>query len=146
MPRFTSQVECRAVSFLWHFPARHRDWVLPSTLSCGARTFLPPALSLWNPGQGFFMLYLSPQTERRAAAICPALTHSHSKSSRAICHGSFDIYWNFRNLTMFFGRQSLAQTWYFKFGRARARRAGDWAKEDVLQRSHLSVQTLFRAF
>ena len=31
----------RAVSFLWHFPARHRDWGLPSILSCGARTFLP---------------------------------------------------------------------------------------------------------
>ena len=44
-----------AVSFLWHFPARRRDWVLPSTLSCGARTFLPPALSLWNPYQGFLL-------------------------------------------------------------------------------------------
>ena len=31
----------QAVSFLLHFPSRHRDWVLPSTLSCGARTFLP---------------------------------------------------------------------------------------------------------
>jgi hypothetical protein len=31
----------RAVYFLWHFPSRHRDWGLPSTLSCGARTFLP---------------------------------------------------------------------------------------------------------
>ena len=34
----------RAVSFLWHFPSRHRDWVLPSALSFGARTFLPFAL------------------------------------------------------------------------------------------------------
>jgi hypothetical protein len=33
----------RAVCFLWHFPSRHRDWVLPSTLPCGARTFLPSA-------------------------------------------------------------------------------------------------------
>jgi hypothetical protein len=32
-----------AVCFLWHFPSRHRDWVLPSALSFGARTFLPPA-------------------------------------------------------------------------------------------------------
>ena len=31
-----------AVSFLWHFPSRHRDSVLRSTLPCGARTFLSP--------------------------------------------------------------------------------------------------------
>jgi len=31
-----------AVSFLLHFPSRRRDWGLPSILSCGARTFLPP--------------------------------------------------------------------------------------------------------
>ncbi len=31
-----------AVSFLWHFPSRRRDWALPSILPCGARTFLPP--------------------------------------------------------------------------------------------------------
>jgi hypothetical protein len=35
------EAECRAVSFLWHFPSRCRDWALPSALSCGARTFLP---------------------------------------------------------------------------------------------------------
>jgi len=39
------QTECPAVSFLWHFPSRHRDWALPSILSFGVRTFLPPALS-----------------------------------------------------------------------------------------------------
>jgi len=33
----------RAVSFLLHFPSRRRDWALPSALSSGARTFLPPA-------------------------------------------------------------------------------------------------------
>ena len=33
----------KAVSFLWHFPSRRRDWALPSTLSYGARTFLPLA-------------------------------------------------------------------------------------------------------
>ena len=33
----------RAVSFLLHFPSRRRDWALPSALSFGARTFLPPA-------------------------------------------------------------------------------------------------------
>ena len=30
----------KAVYFLWHFPSRYRDWVLPSTLPCGVRTFL----------------------------------------------------------------------------------------------------------
>jgi len=35
-----SKISQGAVSFLWHFPSRHRDWALPSTLSCGARTFL----------------------------------------------------------------------------------------------------------
>src|SRR5256885_3423373 len=29
-----------AVSFLWHFPSGRPDWVLPSALLCGARTFL----------------------------------------------------------------------------------------------------------
>jgi hypothetical protein len=33
----------QAVSFLLHFPSRHRDWTLSSILSCGARTFLPSA-------------------------------------------------------------------------------------------------------
>ena len=31
-----------AVYFLWHFPAGRPDWVLPSTLPCGVRTFLGP--------------------------------------------------------------------------------------------------------
>ena len=35
-----SKISDVAVYFLWHFPSRHRDWVLPSTLSDGARTFL----------------------------------------------------------------------------------------------------------
>src|SRR5262249_38636850 len=30
-----------AVCFLWHFPSRHRDRVLPGTLPFGVRTFLP---------------------------------------------------------------------------------------------------------
>ncbi len=31
-----------AVCSLWHFPAGHPDWALPSTLPCGVRTFLGP--------------------------------------------------------------------------------------------------------
>ena len=30
----------RAVCFLWHFPAGHPGWALPTTLLCGVRTFL----------------------------------------------------------------------------------------------------------
>src|SRR5262245_28904550 len=29
-----------AVCSLWHFPASHLDWALPSILPCGVRTFL----------------------------------------------------------------------------------------------------------
>ncbi|GAB3566518.1 hypothetical protein GCM10027405_25610 [Arthrobacter alkaliphilus] len=32
----------RAVCFLWHWPAGYPEWVLPTTLPCGARTFLEP--------------------------------------------------------------------------------------------------------
>jgi len=31
-----------AVSSLWHCPWGRPPWALPSTLPCGARTFLPP--------------------------------------------------------------------------------------------------------
>jgi hypothetical protein len=30
----------KAVCFLWHCPAGHPGWALPTTLPCGARTFL----------------------------------------------------------------------------------------------------------
>ncbi len=39
-PAAGAQPAAGAVSFLWHFPSRRRDWALPSALSCGARTFL----------------------------------------------------------------------------------------------------------
>ena len=58
-----------AVYFLWHFPSRRRDWVLPSTLPSEARTFLPPLL-----GSGPF----------RTATICPALTSDQTKLSRLL--------------------------------------------------------------
>jgi hypothetical protein len=32
-----------AVCSLWHCPAGHPDWALPSTVPCGVRTFLAPA-------------------------------------------------------------------------------------------------------
>src|SRR5262245_60176466 len=35
-----------AVSSLWHFPAGHPDWALPSIVPCGVRTFLGPIVSV----------------------------------------------------------------------------------------------------
>src|SRR5262249_10104753 len=35
-----------AVCFLWHFPAGHPDWALPSTVPYGVRTFLGPIVSV----------------------------------------------------------------------------------------------------
>ena len=32
----------QAVCFLWHWPAGYPEWALPTTLPCGARTFLEP--------------------------------------------------------------------------------------------------------
>ncbi len=42
--RFTLTHTKWAVYFLWHFPAGHPGWVLPTTLLCGARTFLGDAM------------------------------------------------------------------------------------------------------
>src|SRR5258708_6316831 len=46
--RFTLTSRCRggrgAVCFLLHFPWPCGRWALPTALSCGARTFLPPSL------------------------------------------------------------------------------------------------------
>ena len=40
LPRFPL-----AVCFLWHYPADHSGWVLPTTLLCEVRTFLDTLLS-----------------------------------------------------------------------------------------------------
>ena len=71
--------------------------------------FPPPCTQFVESLPRIFTLYLSPQTECRAAAICPALTHSHSRSSRAICHGSFHIFWDFLGLTMFFRSEGASE-------------------------------------
>src|SRR5450759_1399656 len=41
-PRLSGDQRGLAVLFLWHFPSGRPDWVLPSALLCGARTFLQP--------------------------------------------------------------------------------------------------------
>ena len=46
--RFTL-TRCRAVCFLWHCPAGHPGWALPTTLLCGARTFLSPGWGRDHP-------------------------------------------------------------------------------------------------
>ena len=42
---FTLARAWRAVCFLWHFPWARAPQALPGTLPCGARTFLPAAMS-----------------------------------------------------------------------------------------------------
>ncbi len=64
--------------------SRRRDWVLPSTLSCGARTFLPPAPNFQDVLKlAQCLLHMQENIEEinkhsrvwcRTAAICPALT------------------------------------------------------------------------
>src|SRR5450759_1488986 len=41
-PRLSGDQRGLAVLFLWHFPSGRPDWVLPSALLFGARTFLQP--------------------------------------------------------------------------------------------------------
>ena len=48
--RFTL-TRCRAVCFLWHYPAGHPGWALPTTLLYGARTFLSPTSGPRSPGR-----------------------------------------------------------------------------------------------
>ena len=45
-----------AVCFLWHFLSDHSAWALPSTLLCGARTFLRHL----NFAAGDYPVYFSP--------------------------------------------------------------------------------------
>ena len=47
--RFTLAAGCpTAVCSLWHCPAGHPGWALPTTLPCGARTFLGEQLTVTN--------------------------------------------------------------------------------------------------
>jgi len=57
LPNQTGLPSKRAVYFLWHFPSRHRDSALRSTLPYGARTFLP---SMQNIEQRPFVLLQHP--------------------------------------------------------------------------------------
>jgi len=48
MRRLASHWWSEAVCFLWHCPAGHPGWALPTTLLCGVRTFLNGA---WAPSR-----------------------------------------------------------------------------------------------
>ena len=54
-----------AVCSLWHFPAGRPDWVLPSTVPCGVRTFLGPVVR-----------------SARHAAARPTRHHHHCRTRR----------------------------------------------------------------
>ena len=52
LPHHFTLTEARrpaAVYFLWYFPYPFGRWVLPTTLPCGARTFLPPTSEERSP-------------------------------------------------------------------------------------------------
>ena len=51
-----------AVCFLWHCPAGHPGWVLPTTLPCGGRTFLD-ACAPRSPGRLVRVKGTAPRTE-----------------------------------------------------------------------------------
>jgi len=57
-----------AVCSLWHFPSRHRDSALRSTLPCGARTFLPPRVG--------------PATARGTSAMSKAKPEAKAKKDK----------------------------------------------------------------
>src|SRR5258708_14637562 len=68
-PYLTARLRRHALpggNFLWHFPSGRPDWVLPSALLCGARTFLqryllrrrspgPPGPRAFYPGAPGFL-------------------------------------------------------------------------------------------
>jgi hypothetical protein len=63
-----------AVCFLWHYPAGHPGSVLPTTLPCGARTFLGAPVSLTRRGRPANSPAALPRiraiSSRRAAPAC----------------------------------------------------------------------------
>jgi len=86
-----------AVCSLWHFPASHPDWVLPSTLPCGVRTFLgriksvrghpadsPPA-SLSRPAGGPRYKVGAAGCASSSASSCAGVRKPSRKSPRIRC-------------------------------------------------------------
>ena len=70
-----------AVCFLWHCPAGYPGWVLPTTLPCGARTFLDATSrgdATRSPGQPIRGLRLS---QPRAGVV------SHGQQEHPEVHG-----------------------------------------------------------
>jgi hypothetical protein len=91
--RFTLAAGCPvAVSSLWHFPAGHPGWALPTTLPCGARTFLgeqPKGHPTRSPGrlvrrteQGTGDQASANRTERDSTSALSSRTRTASPSGR----------------------------------------------------------------
>lgn len=76
-----------AVCFLWHFPSRHRDWALPSTLPYGARTFLSPGCrKTASTGQRSFDLLYSHRIKRYVSLSPPCRPRSMASfANRSAC-------------------------------------------------------------
>jgi hypothetical protein len=71
---FLARMKQVAVYFLWHFPWPCDRWTLSTTLSCGARTFLPrgseePSPATVQPSMETFQLYV--ETSRQSTRTNP---------------------------------------------------------------------------
>ena len=69
---------CEAVCFLWHCPCPRGRWVLPTTVSCGARTFLHAGRS---PQRSLSPLRQDDYSSARRAPRRPASAPSRSRFS-----------------------------------------------------------------
>lgn len=89
--------EALAVCFLLHVPAGHPGWALPTTLLCGARTFLGERCrstldAAARPTHSLFQStrrrsgrhYLCPSAARRAAPTMPAVLRSFAGTMGAL--------------------------------------------------------------
>jgi hypothetical protein len=65
-----------AVCFLWHCPAGHPGWALPTTLPCGARTFLGA-----HPNEFGYATRSPGRLVRRATTVWPRATCRHDAAA-----------------------------------------------------------------
>lgn len=71
----------RAVCFLWHFPAGHPGWALPTTLSFGVRTFLD-AVAPRSPGRLVQLVILRQESLGSAWHVLPLEQVSRDKPTQ----------------------------------------------------------------
>src|SRR3954454_19360373 len=81
-----------AVCSLWHFPAGHPGWVLPTTSPCGARTFLDESPRRGRPA-GSSRTSLDLEADRAGANLCLREPSAYVDTERQLLrrpHGGLD--------------------------------------------------------